>query len=448
MNYKKLSFITLALIGIFFFGCSKDDELPIGSNYETFTGELKSLAGIKINKQISHFFETDDGDVLYAYSDKYDLNDEAYFGKNIDAYGLVMTYESIDKDVFEIIKISEAKIEDETEENIEVLEYLDTGLGIKFSYPSNWEIEEFVDSIKLTAPIATDENENENENEDEDAENETSSTDEVASTDVVGSSDTIEASIDPDYIIIALTDSVLNKGSEDSLDDRASEIRDFARSNYDNLVGVESELSYLGVDQVFAVKYKLQNGDIYYFTPKNSQLFEISFNHPSEEDRINNTNIFSEIISSFRFIPEDGEETVSEDDAAVESNVEPDVDSVVEKEDSSEEDEDEQEDIVATPDGYREFESTPYQFKINYPDDWYYSGGNGGYDFHNEPIEEDTDALIRLDMNNSGSEGSLYSGDKVLITVKKENRYYTVSGPKILESVVIEMANSITETIE
>ena len=416
MNYKKLSFITLALIGVFFFGCGDEEELPTSSNFETYTGELKSLGGIKINKEISHFFETDDGDVLYAYSTKYDLDDEEYFDKKIEAYGLVMNFESIDKEVFEIREISEAKIDDEETESAEILEYMDTGLGFKFSYPSNWEIEEFVDSVKLTASvILADANEEVLPNE--------------------------EASLlEPDYIVISITDSVLTKTVENTLDERASEIRDFARSNYDSLVGVESELSYVGPDQVFAVKFKLQNGDLYYFTPMNSQLFEISFNHPSEEDRIVNTNTFSEIISSFRFIPS------GENDADDQNSSSDEDEDSVNKEET--EDSESVAALVAIPDGYREFESTPYLFRINYPEDWYYSGGNYGYDFNDEPIEDDTDALIRLDLISSGNEGTSTTGSQVSVTIKGEYRYYKVSGPTVYKSVIDEMAGSITEIKE
>ena len=55
---------------------------------------------------------------------------------------------------------------------------------------------------------------------------------------------------DPDFVSVKVTSSKLIKTSTDPLDDRADEIRDFVRVNYSNLVGVGSELSYLGVDKL------------------------------------------------------------------------------------------------------------------------------------------------------------------------------------------------------
>lgn len=398
MKLKKLLIVTL-LSGIALFtACGSDISEPLTRDYETMNGEIQSLGGIKVNKMISHLFETSDDEIYYAYSDRYDLDDEEYFGKKIEAYGVIMTFEEIDKKVFEIRRISEASEEEEEDVAVEETEFRSSSLGFTLNYQNNWEVEELADSVKFTSPTKP---------EVEDPEN-------------------TGAEFAPDFIIIAKTDAVLEKTSSDESEDRATEIRDFVRSNYDNLVGTSNDLSYVGVDQQFAVKYR-KGAEISYFVPRNDELFEISYYHPGEDDTVSNGIIFSEMLSSFRFIPVGS--------APVETE-EP-------EEEETEETSNESERIVPVSD-YREFESNPFSFKISYPKSWYYSGGNNGYDFSPEPIEDDTEATIRLDLSSSGTVGTSRSGSNVSVTVKVESRYYKLSGNMEYEPVMEVMAESIS----
>lgn len=398
MKLKKTLIIAL-LSGIALFSaCGSDISEPLTRDYETIDGEIQSLGGIKVNKSISHLFESEDEEIYYAYSDRYDLDDEEYFGKKIEVYGVIMTFEEIDKKVFEIRRISEASEDEEEELEVENVDF-QSSFGFTLEYPNNWLKEELSDSVKFTSPTKP---------ENPDPEN-------------------TGAEFAPDFIVIAKTDAVLEKTSLDSSEDRANEIRNFVRSNYDNLIGTSNDLSYIGVDQLFAVKYR-SGADISYFVPRNDELFEISYYHPGDDDSVSNGIIFSEMLSSFRFIPEGY---------------------VPEPEGETEEPEEE----VTSPNeqvsvkGYLSFESKPFSFKISYPSSWYYSGGTSGYDFSTEPIEDGSDVAIRLDLSTSGTVGTSKSGSKSSITVKVENRYYKLSGSSEYLTIMQTMADSI-EAIE
>lgn len=447
MNIKSLftTFVVFALMGstIVMTGCfgGEDLEEPISKNYETLTGEFKSLGSIKVNKMITHMFETDEGEIFYAYSDRYDLDDDEYFGLRVEAYGVAMEYETLDKDLFEVRRITEADDLEDEDEEVTNVDYKDTDLGVSFTYPDNWTLTSLRDGIELEAPAVELDEEN-----DEDSENEDSE-------DTTAEEDLVE--IQPDYVIISSIGDVLSTTADDEDTARADDIKSYISGSYENFIGVTAQNSYIGEDQVFSLRYKNNNGDTSYFVPRGTELFELSFFHPEEEayDKLKNSNTFSEIVSTFRFLPygdEELEEIDDEDDTNNESS-----DELSDPEQTNEQTESNQADepnntktantaINANSEDYLTFESNPYNFKIAYFKSWYYSGGNGGYDFNNEPIEDDTDPLIRLDLNAKKVEGESTSGDTFTITVLVDDRYYTLSGPSEYSDMMRYMADSIT----
>ena len=80
---------------------------------------------------------------------------------------------------------------------------------------------------------------------------------------------------------------------------------------------------------------------------------------------------------------------------------------------------------------------------MSYPGSWYYSGGNQGYDFSTDPIEDDTTPLIRMDINASENPGVVRTSTEVQITVEVGGQFYTLNGPSKYENVMQKMANSI-----
>lgn len=391
---------------------------PTTREYQTYTGEFKSLGGIEVQDQITHLFETDDGDILYAFSDRYDLDDEAYFAKSVEAYGVVSVYENLDKPLFEVKRITDAPAVDETTTTVTAVPYQNADLGFSLTYSNDWTITEAATSVTLTAPLPT--------KVDENSAGDTTTTPELTT--------------DPDYILVSLLETTLAKTSEDPQEDRATEIRDFVKANYAELAEIKGELSYVGTDRLLGVHYKTENFDSLYFVPRGDQLFELSYNHKSENDtdRLNNGNIFSSMVSGFRLTPvgESLPEVTVEDST---TDVVEDV-TVEEPAPTAEQ---------VSVKSYRELESKTFQFKMSYPGSWYYSGSSTGYDFNDKPIDEtSTESILQMQFNASQTVGVVRSGTTVAITVKVGDRYYTVTGPAEYQTVLQAMADSIISTKE
>lgn len=111
--------------------------------------------------------------------------------------------------------------------------------------------------------------------------------------------------------------------------------------------------------------------------------------------------------------------------------------------------------------GYRYFESLPYNFVAQYPSNWYYSGSSGSgevlhrYDFSNEPLE-DGNELVIIDIISgnmpSGTEVSagphngikVYENGEIAIYIQREDgRIYKIHAGTEHENKVIDMAASI-----
>lgn len=423
MKTKTLTALALTGLSLFLVGCSNEKlEEPTSREYETYLGEFKSLGEIKVDKTITHLFEDENGKVYYAYSDRYDLGDKDNANKKLEVYGLVLEYENVENSVFEVRRITEAP-EEVPEAEVYTFEYKDNDLGFSINYPDNWSFTALRDSVRLEAPIPAD----------------------------------AEEDFAPDYIIIALTSATLQLSEEATNEDRTDEITTFVSPNYDALNALEGKASLIGPNSLLSVLYKQASGESTYFVPRNEDLFEISFYHPTEEegDRVSNANTFSSIVSTFKFLG--GEEPV--EDLAVDTEVE---------------DPEEDQDLPAVPEpievvelivepvvdqvervvpgeqvsisDYHEFTSNPFGFSISYPSQWYYSGGTGGYDFDLEPIEDDSTPVIRLDLNTGKNEGKTTSGQNVTITVLVDGKAYSLTGAAEYEGVMWAMADSIAPT--
>lgn len=412
-------------MGLLLNACSSDElDAELTSDYGTYVGEFKSLGGVEVQDIITHIFETEDGDILYAYSDRYDLDDDDYFGVEVKAYGLVTTYENLDKPLFEVKQITDAPDEDEEAEEVTMVDYQDPDFGFSMSYPSNWELTTTPTSVILEAPVKVEESEATEEEE------MTIQIEEIEQAQITTPSLR-------DSIVIARTDAVLTKTSEDTQEDRAMEMRTYVSAEYPELASVENELTYVGPDRLLSVRYKTGNGGTFYFVPRAEELFELGYYHESESDadRLENSNVFSSLASGFQFTP------YGEGDGASEEEEKPEEEEVEESEEMTPEKPEE----TSTSDieqvsfkSYRELESVPYEFKMSYPGNWYYSGSSTGYIFSDAPIEDDaTTGIITMAFGGTGS-----------VSIEVDGRTYTFTGPVEYESVMQTMADSIVSTKE
>ncbi|MFT7184511.1 MAG: hypothetical protein ACI9QC_000854 [Oceanicoccus sp.] len=421
MKLRRLFVASLTALTLLLASCGGSQlEEPLTQEYETIVGEFLSLGSITVDSSITHLFEDEEGNIYYAYSDRYDLDDE--LSGRLEVAGLVMDYESLDKPALNVTRITEAPEEIVNDTEVTMVNYTDTDLGFIMNYPDNWTFESFRDSIKLSSP------EIEPEEEDDEA-------------------------IEIDIVVVAILEATLRTTSDDEMEARATDVRTQVSIIYSDLGNTDSQVTMIGVDQQFALRYKTESGNVSYFIPQGSGLMELSFYQGSELSPIENSNIFSELVTSFRLLPtgDNGEFIKDEEETKeVDGTEEVEEEAIVEEVEKTEEEIKEVEENdpnQVTVSGFREFESNPYQFKMSYPGSWYYSGESQGYNFATDPIEDDTASLIRMDINSASNTGVVRTNADVQITVEVSGQFYTLIGPKEYEHVMQEMAESI-EAVE
>ncbi len=407
------SFYSGALIALTLItsGCgSKALGEPVSRSEESYVGEFKSLGSIKVNSVVTHLFEEENGEVLYAYSDRYDLDDE--LGKTWEAYGVLSTYSEVDKPIFEVKRLTEPDEElPTTAEEVTQTEYRNSTLGVVFTIMSNWEIDESAsEKVVFTIPDA--------------------------------SSETIDASKEqmeltpktpvlPDTIELNRLSANLTKTSDDPQADREKEMTDYVAVHYSNLQGMTPDGTSIGPDHVLSLRYKTSGGWIYYFMPRGTEMFELSYHNLSEDDsiRIANTNLFATLAASFRFIPQ-GEESVETPIEETPSS-DPSTPSVTQVENSK----------------YSTLSSNTFAFSMSYPASWYYVGGSTGYSFNTEEINDVNEtALIKMSFNVTQTEGITRLGNTVTLTKAVDSRTYSLSGPAEYETIMKTMLDSIQTT--
>ncbi|EKD64190.1 MAG: hypothetical protein ACD_51C00051G0002 [uncultured bacterium] len=134
-------------------GCfwNSEDTVVEEPTYANYTGTLKSLGSIKVGKMATHMIQTEDGDVVYVYSSKHDLNDSEYINKEVEVYGEVYISED---DGIEILKITTIELAPEQEEVATASEqtYSDQEVGFSWNIMSDWTIERDSGYVIFTLP--------------------------------------------------------------------------------------------------------------------------------------------------------------------------------------------------------------------------------------------------------------------------------------------------------
>lgn len=529
------SLIALPLNGCFFGG----EEEIVEPVFETYEGTLKSLGGIRVSDNATHLLQTEDGDIFYVYSEKFDLDDEDYLGNVLEVYGEVTEASEKGKDVLKITEVDVLEIEEEEADEIKEQTYEDKGLGFALEISSDWEVDRHSDYVKFEFPLyEVDEDDTEEEEEESDE------TDEEVE----------ETSLDPDYILITLhtnTDELTLEEWLTAFSPEAAEIAVASSVGQDfmNSLEIETEL-----DDVHTF-YVERGGDY---------VYEISHFNNDIDHRSYFRNMFYDALSTFRAIPmgdgyniediesdeeeeedndedpitndQDGEDEEDAEEEAIEtdytsamaeiedqiSDIAPEAPSVggtwvvtrfefadphyvyVDYEDGhdmrrvllqygigpgldyevlgyfepgdytdwelvSGDDEassfsktvfetGNSAEAVTIMEGYRYFESGPYDFMMQYPSNWYYSGGGGHYSFSDSAEGDEVIGLDILDESVSSKSGSSVSidngktakfvssgGNYGIYVERDDDSCYYVEGPSSYESVILDMAGSIVD---
>ncbi|MFA5855085.1 MAG: hypothetical protein WC846_02220 [Candidatus Gracilibacteria bacterium] len=423
---------------LFLTSCGQEeDDLsnPLTRTDETHIGTFMPLGSIKIHSSVTHLFETDDGDVLYAFSDRYDLDSSEYAGVRVEAYGTVSTYESLDKPLYEVKRITDAPAIDAPEE-VTSVEYKNTTIGVSFTYPSNWKMEEKLNMISLAEPEKKVEN------------GDTLPLDE-AETEHTVKAITGETGT-PDSIWAVKIEAGLTKTSTDENGLRSEEIATYVKSEYADLTALTGDLTYVGADEQFSLRYKTENGDIYYFIPRETSLYELSYQHTNKDDSLllDNTNVFSNLVATFRFLPKDGETTEVIPGTSADA----------------------QADAVPMTEGpsVSQVEISKFApltsnlgFSMSYPASWYYLGSNAKYIFTDQKIDfatatvDNTTPVLTLTWSSieetgMSTTGTMRNGDNVSVTfiATPMLSFGTLTGDAKYEELMQKMADSYADVRE
>ncbi len=407
MNFRLFA-STLVTAALFLTACgSAELSDPLTREYETYTGTFTSLGTIKVSSTATHLFETKDGDVLYAYSDRYDLDE---YSVDMEAYGVVTTYTELDKPLFEVTRLTEASETTTTTEEVKKVEYRNPDLGVVTQIYSNWKIETNPSSglISFSIPVPYLGIEPET----TEPTTETPTTPEIL--------DTID--------LVAFT-GTLTLTSESTTEEKSSAIKNYVIQNYQDLDTVTPDSITVGTDKLAGLRYKTAVGDVYVFVTRGADLFELSYHYLHMDDalRIQNTNLFSAFLNDFRFIPS-GEtveptETTTSDDVTAPT--------VTQVEFSK----------------FATLTSNPFQFTMSYPAAWYFAGGSLGYSFSDKSLDDvNAEVLMKLEFNTGAVDGTVRNGDLVSITKKVESRTYTLTGSAEYETAMRTMLDSIQTT--
>lgn len=186
----------------------------------------------------------------------------------------------------------------------------------------------------------------------------------------------------------------------------------------------------VGVDQSAAKKVEFSDKAVAYLVSRTGFVYEISFT-PAGGSGDDDKRTFLEMLQEFQFVP------FSNDSPAVKTTVDVVADPVAASIDSSD---------------FDSLESLPYHFTAKYPNGWYYAGFSKpsadvlhSYVFSDEEVN-DTNGFASLNVmaDNKLKEGTSYSGDEVIISVKVGDRVYQIKGKKELEDILVKIAGSIT----
>ena len=421
MRQFHLFLLSLFVLPASLAGCSLFEEpveQPLSREQVNFTGEFKTLGTIEVEDDITHLFEDENGNVYYTFSNHFDLNSEGLMNTETKAAGYLLTYESKDQPVFKVVQIEEL-VDLEEDAVVTQRPYQDQDLGFSMEYPDNWSITTLRDAVTLEAPLAADAGE--------------------------------EAA--PDTIVFATTEASLESETDASNDEIEAEITAFVSANRVEFDPVSARPAFLGPDRVFAVKYEGEDQNQAYFIPRSGSLFEVSFYHEGETatDTLQNVNTFSSIMSTFRFLPKDGEPSEDEEASAesADDTESADPGAAEDAQNGDTVDEDSQAETTrpevpqVNVSTFRSFESSPFQIKMSYPGEWYYAGTSTSFEFGMDPIEQGDEGIISLILNSDLSEGASYDDNNVYLSREVADKIYTLRGPLSYENVLSTMINSL-----
>lgn len=476
---KKNNLPALLIVGIFslfsFFtysGClfqNQDEDIQISDlPMERRIGVIRSLGGAKTSNNGTHILQMDDGSTILLKSTAIDLDSEKYKSVTVEVRGFLDNNKDtkplmdvMNIDIFE--KLDEPEVE--TEEIPVWEDFSNAAMGFSVRYRDDFSIEETSSGVAFSRPVK-DEETDDAMNSPEDGEVSMDDTNDVTEINTDEEMDYPEA-----HIVSILAEP---KGNNESLTDYLG----LASDETTDLIKAGISKSKVGADGLTAYKStNVDSTEITYFLAGLDDFYTISFVGSLSPQSLEDRNLFYEMLSSFRLfaisdmdsdsfnneIASDDENNMKNDDTEPDdTNVDEETentDSVVSP-DSTEEVKNSE--VSVKLDDYNTFENDAFEFSIQYPKNWYFSGDSSSesgvirsYVFADGPLEDNIEPLVVLNLlSGSAPSGTMVNvnntsvtkvskGGSIEVYVEKENRVYRLTGSPVFEDVLLNMASTI-----
>lgn len=424
-----------------------NDELPMDRRI----GEIKSLGGVRTESQGTHLLQLDNGDTILLKSLAINLDDDKYSDETVEVRG-VLTYTKDSKPLMEVMNIDileQYEAEEAAKAKWKVYDNDQYGFTIK--YRDDFEVKESLDSVTFEILEETD-----------------SDVEAAVSQDIDAMSESEDMEVAEQMDIRHLV-SVKVEDNEDGL----LSYLDLESDSSEDLLAAGLTKSKIGSNNLEAYKSEAMDGaGLYFYVATNDYIYTISFEAGSDTDFRDAQNLFYEMLATFKIDSSASDDSLEENDEEDTENNETDESESVEmdeevssdegdEDENSDNDSDSDEDETEVADGFNVFENETFEFSIQYPKNWYYSGGNSDessvvrrYEFGDEPTDEKP-GNVYLDVYSgempSGSDISL--GDSTIIKNSSDNSVelyietdsgkYRISGPASIESTLVQMAGTL-----
>lgn len=467
MKAKKSNKFFALIIPIFIFiaGCQSqqaenpyfNDDIPMDRRI----GQVKSLGGVKTESQGTHILQMDNGDTILLKSTAINLDDQKYSGETVEVRGL-LTYTKDARSLMEVMNIDileQYEAKEAAKAKWQVYSNVDFGFSIK--YRDDFLKSENADGV--TFKIVADEDEVSGE---EDA------AEGVAEVETAISDDTA----DNTYHLVMV------KVESKEEDENLAGFLGLEGETSEDLLKEGLTFSKIGAESLDAYKNESMDGaGLTFYAEGEKYFYTVTFEAGTDKDYAEAKNLFYEMLGSFKISDglsgvedeadgdtvndqesEDVEEDDDEEDAALSEGGTEDDESFEEEDDETSEEEDSESDTeISVEDGFNVFENETFEFSIQYPKNWYYSGSASSesdvvrrYEFGDEPTEEQPGNVFLDILNTDLPEGTridangtdivkVVDGDTVEIYVKGEDRNFRLSGPLGVENTLLQMAQTL-----
>ncbi len=261
--FRSLSVVALLLVVTAFAGCSlfqKQDVIPAASQEEKQLDKRTGTIQVQLDAAthaVKHILQTENGESIELSSLSVEL--DRYVGRKVQVEGMFEEREN---------KLQVETITTLSEELGIKKNYVNGSMGVSFSYPANWNVDESSvakDGILRIFPFNVSQIER----------------------------DSIDA------VTITRLDNPERKSAKDWL-----KLDEFFRPTKEAATAYSYQESVIGKQQYPAVKTFVESPyQVNFFVQREVNLYEIAFDSRQPEEKNINENAFYEMISSFDFVP-------------------------------------------------------------------------------------------------------------------------------------------------